>query len=113
VHKLLIWALLAIVPFTSLRMVCTDPAGGVSADTVQFQESPDCQEICARIKPPQSGSNCALVSETSLLSLVAVEGVVPVQGLPRVRSVAVLFETEFRDFYLPPVLDRQSPPPKT
>jgi hypothetical protein len=110
--KLLIWALLVVVPVTSLRVVCMDAPAEVSVRESGGSETAHCREMCARIKAAASGSNCAVTAASLVLLEAALIGLPPVQPVLRVHHVAVLFNPDHSDAYLAPELNRQSPPPK-
>ena len=113
-YKLLVWSLLAFVPFTGVRMVCLDrPA----AMTSQAYQGADCDRFCLRSDAPvqdvRSGTvECMLLAECSLLAGVSTVAVLPGQtsitfDLPE-RKQAL----ELPDYYLAPLLAHHTPPPK-
>ena len=112
-RKVLLWSLLALVPFTNLRMICFDHAG---SGAVAQAEEPDCSDFCHRKQAPvpetPSGSGCVLVAdECSFVSAVLLSLTSPTAGL--LAPLAGRFVTgEPPHLYLPPVLDRFSPPPQ-
>ena len=112
--KLLIWALLAVVPFTSLRVICIDPPADVltSESEVVLAEDPHCRELCARLKAAAAGSNCAITASSFVLLEATVIALPTAQTVLHVDGVAVPFNSERPQSYLAPALSRQSPPPK-
>lgn len=113
-RKVLLWSLLALVPFGNLRMICFDHAG--SAAVVQGAAAEDCSEFCLRDQAPppdtESESGCVLVAGgCSLLTMLVVTLAAPAPALD--APVAGLFVTPGpQQFYRPPVLDLFSPPPQ-
>lgn len=113
-HKLLVVTLIAMVPFTSLRVICVGPsAADVPPRTAQAQENGDCEEICLRSRKPDPEPNCLLLSGPCLLLLATVVTVTETgQALPRPASVTVGFAMPVPDSYVRPAIAPQSPPPK-
>lgn len=113
-RTVLVWSLLALVPFTNLRMICFDHTGSggvVRADT------PECAEICKRDQAPppsdvDSEAGCVLVAggcasvSTLLLTLCTPATVF---NLP-LTSIAVAAPS--RGLYSSPPLELFSPPPQ-
>ena len=114
-RRLLIWPLLAFVPFTGVRMVCIDrPATAVTSTAVP---GGDCDQFCLR-SSAASGSNpsaiveCMLFAEGSLLVVVSGVAVLPVQTLVEFELAPRKYASEAPDYYLAPVLARHNPPPR-
>jgi hypothetical protein len=127
----LVCALLALVPFTSLRMVCIDAHGAaaaagaaVNADAAEAaaaEAEDDCVRICARRAAPHAdvptpakpSVSCLLVADPTCQFLsTATAAVMPLEpGLP-VQYGATRLAPPATAGYLVPVLDRRSPPPR-
>jgi hypothetical protein len=126
----LVCALLALVPFTSLRMVCVDAHGAAaglavksdaSADAAAAEEGDECVRICARRSSPHADApapeapsvTCLLVADPTCQFLsTATAAIMPREpGLP-VQHRAVRLDPPAAPGYLVPALDRRSPPPR-
>jgi hypothetical protein len=126
----LVCALLALVPFTSLRMVCVDahgagaaagPAVTSDASAGAAEAGDECARICARRPAPHADApapeapsvTCLLVADPTCQFLsTATAAIMPREpGLP-VQHRAVRLDPPAAPSYLVPVLDRRSPPPR-
>ncbi|HXG54752.1 MAG TPA: hypothetical protein VNJ03_05180 [Vicinamibacterales bacterium] len=112
--KLLIWALLAIVPMTGLRMVCLDQPGGVAVPEAGASAGAECDETCALPGKAARRSTpaCMLLAESCSLILVGTVAVLPAQPAVRTLPEIVRFEYPGQTCYSAPVLAHQGPPPK-
>ena len=114
IHKLLVCALLTIVPVTGLRMICVDPPVEAKAAVSQPpQTGQDCEETCPR-KPAKrsSGPTCMLLADGCTVVLIAVVAVVPAHAPVVLRAEAAPFESALHQSYLSPTLALHAPPPK-
>lgn len=123
----LVCALLALVPFTSLRMVCVDThgagaaAGAAGPSDAAAEAEDECARICARRAVPHAdvpapaapSVTCLLVADPTCQFLsTATAAIMPREtGLP-VQHRAVRLDPPVTAGYLVPVLDRRSPPPR-
>ena len=114
IAKLLIWALLAIVPMTGLRMVCIDQPGGVAVPEARASAAAECDETCAlpRKAARRSTPACMLLADSCSLILVGTVAVLPAQPAVRTIPEIVRFEYPGRPHYIAPDLAHQGPPPK-
>ena len=114
-YKLLIWSLLAFVPFTGVRMVCIDrPAAGLPSAADQGN---DCDQFCLRSKAPaayapRANVECMLFAEGSVLVVVSGVATLSAQAPIRFELRHPTYEIEVGDRYLSPVLPHHTPPPK-
>lgn len=110
---LFVWALLAVMPASSLRIICiTSPQ---SSDDEAARASADvaCQTICSKQAHAASATRCLLVEDLSCAYAIGMPiAVLPATGtLSFVRTVERL-ETPAAATYPVPALDRTGPPPK-
>lgn len=114
IAKLFIWALLAMVPMTGLRMVCVDQPSGVAAPEAKASAAAECDETCAlpRKAPRTSLPACMLLAESCSLILVGTVAILPAQPAVRTLPESVRFEYPGRLSYMAPDLSHQGPPPK-
>jgi hypothetical protein len=112
-HKLLLWAVLALVPFAGIRVVCIDLPVEVSVPVEGQTEGHACKELCARVKAQGSGTNCVLSGGGASLLLMESVAVLPARTPLPFETVTARFDAELQDFYLAPLLARHSPPPKS
>lgn len=110
---LLVWALLAVIPASSLRIICI--TGPQSADDESARASADvaCQTICSKQAHAASATRCVLVEDPSCAYAIGMPiAVLPATvTLPFVQTVE-RFETTAAATYPVPALDRTGPPPK-
>jgi hypothetical protein len=117
--NLLVWALLAFVPFSSLRMVClnADSTGGrPEAGSVQAKEPGDddeCSRICKKRPSPPPKASCFLIADPACAFVAtAVVAVLPREAPFSAGRVATPLEPGTGDSYVAPPLVRRGPPPK-
>jgi hypothetical protein len=132
--SLLACALLALVPFSSLRMVCLDahgfgpsgrpaaaerPASAPAATDEAADAGDECSRICARrSKPPAPPAGptvtCLLIADPGCAFLTtSAVAVMPGEAVHAVRQAANPLEPSARESYFAPVLARPSPPPRS
>lgn len=120
-RKLLIWSLLAFMPFTNVRLVCVERPVGASAASVADAQS-DCDRFCLRRNAPVQGASvqgssastvdCVLLADGALLLVAGGVALVPaLQTLP-FEPATLPLERERQHFYRAPVLVHHSPPPR-
>jgi hypothetical protein len=119
-HKLAIYALLAVVPFTGLRMMCVDapearaverPVQPAGAEAVVGDH--ECQDMCPLVDTPGRGSTCLFVPDAASVLLVVVPIAIPPSPVAfDVRFVSVGLVPEFSTAYLAPTPTPQTPPPR-
>ena len=113
IHKLLVCALLAIVPVTGLRMICVDRPVEAADDETRPSDGADCDDTCARKPAKRSPApTCTLLADGCSVVLIAVVAVVPVHAPVVVRAQPSPFESRSQESYLPPSLAHLAPPPK-
>jgi hypothetical protein len=113
-RRLLIWSLLALAPFTGVRMVCVDRP---SQARVVSESSGDCDEFCLRptTRAPQDAHDamdCVLLADGAVLMVVSGVAVLPAQSAIKFIVEARPYELTVVDFYLSATLSHHSPPPK-
>jgi hypothetical protein len=113
-RRLLIWSLLALAPFTGVRMVCVDRP--VESKAVSAAAG-DCDEFCLRptARAPQDAHgdiDCVLLADGAVLMVVSGVAVLPAQPAISFIVEALPYELNVTDFYLSPTLSHDSPPPK-
>lgn len=137
--SLLVCALLALVPFSSLRMVCldahgfgpsaraavaqrpaTDAGGKADATSAAGDEDEDeCARVCARRpdrpSPPATPAvTCLLVADPTCAFLTtATVAVMPHEPALTMSQTIVPLAPVARASYLAPVLARPNPPPRS
>jgi len=110
---LLVWALLAVIPASSLRIICitgpqsSDESARASADIA-------CQTICSKQPHAASATRCLLVEDRSCAYAIGM----PIAVLPATVTLSFVqtvrrLETTAPATYPVPALDRTGPPPKT
>lgn len=113
-RTLLIWSLLALTPFAGVRMVCVQRSADVPA--VSGIDA-DCDQFCVRRgdrpgAPSRATVDCVLFGDGLLLVTFAGVAVLP-QPPATFESVAARpFALDVVNYYLSPLLSRDSPPPK-
>jgi hypothetical protein len=127
--KLLVCSLLALLPFSSLRMVCVDAhrtdAGPRPSMAAAAEEDADAEDDCTRIclhrpaaaprpvPPPSPAVTCILVPDPACDFLATTSAaLVPMQASLTVRRVFSRFEPASAAAYLAPILSRRAPPPR-
>jgi hypothetical protein len=113
-RKLLVSALLVVMPFSGMRVICLDPSAEASTAADQDEQSSDCDRICALHRPIDSGtgSNCALTADPSSLVIIAGSAVLPWKQPMQLPTVVLLQHDDISQLYLEPGLARLNPPPK-
>ena len=113
IHKLLVCALLAIVPVTGLRMICVDPPVQATDDAMRAGDGgQDCEETCTRRPKRSPGPTCMLLADGCSVVLIAVVAVVPAHAPVVVRAQPSPSEFPWQGSYLSPSLVHPAPPPK-
>ena len=123
-RTLVLSALIAIMPFSGMRVICIDsPADpGSTSPAVQTETGSECERLCPLHQPatarsaPSSSENesdCALSPDSSFVSSVFAGVAVsrPGEPLQVPQAVAVLYADSSR-FPLEPELAHFGPPPK-
>lgn len=112
-RKLLISALLLIMPFSGMRVICLEPAGEPSGLGDHAESGTDCDRICALHRPDGGEqSSCALTADASALMMFACAAVLPSQQPMRAPVVVFVHDEDAPQLYLEPGLAQLSPPPK-
>jgi len=122
-RTLLACALLALVPLTSVRMVCFDAhataaratAAADASDEAIRQAERECERVCKRHAAPQAPApvSCALIPDPSCSFLAAgAVAVVPREVLAPAPAAWRPFEVTPRSDYRSPILPLHAPPPR-
>jgi hypothetical protein len=107
---LIVWALLGVIPASSLRIICVSSAEASGGDSARTPADVACQTIC--VKQGQA-TRCLLVEDLSCAYAVGM----PIAVLPPTVTMSFVrtaerFETAVPATYDVPTLDRAGPPPK-
>jgi hypothetical protein len=112
-RTLLLCALIALMPFSGMRVVCVEtPVAETDAGT-PVDPASECERLCPLHQPPSDdGSDCALSADG--LSVIAFAGVAVVQADEPAPApdVARVEYAESPRFVPEPALPRFGPPPK-
>ena len=115
---LLVWALLALVPFSGVRMLCLDRAGigarvRPSAAAVRPEDAAACRKTCALHAHPAPKPACVLVADAACAFLMGIApAVVPVSPGLSIARMAARVELIPSDSYRSLVLSPPGPPPR-
>ena len=114
IRKLVLGTLLAIMPFSGLRVIYVDSPADVSRSSPRNEEGADCARLCPLHQPSrtESGSECALSADASLQSLFASVAIPLPQEPPQVPLVVAHTCSDSPGFYLEPALAHLGPPPR-
>ena len=119
--------LLLLVPLSSLRLVCLDAHAESAAarpaadrdpgDPSSAEADDECRRVCMRRQapppPPQPTTTCALIPDPTCTYLAsAVTAVMPREPVMPAVATVCRVESIVTDDYLPPVLPKDSPPPR-
>jgi len=112
-------ALLALVPFTSVRMVCFEAhAAGTAADASDEairEAERECERVCKRhaAPPPPAPVSCALIPDPGCSFLTAgAVAVMPREPLAPAPAAWRPFEVMPASDYRSPTLPLHAPPPR-
>jgi len=122
-RTLLACALLALVPLTSVRMVCFDAHAAASRATTAADASEEairqaereCERVCKRHAAPQAPApvSCVLIPDPSCSFLAAgAVAVVPREPLAPAPAAWRPFEVTPPSDYRSPILPLHAPPPR-
>jgi hypothetical protein len=115
IRRALACILLTLVPFTGIRVVCTDGTGTRPAALAEAPAA-DCDDFCLRRNAPAGVpaalADCLLVADGSLLLVMSGVAVLPTPPAIRIDRGVVPIDTPAAAIYRPPALARLSPPPK-
>ena len=118
-RKLSVLALLFVLPFGGMRMICADAPSTAhdpekTAFATQTTQDADCERICALHKPGDSGNeHCSLTGgDSALVMAIGVGGMTANHAVAPAPATADHAYLEFTPIYLEPALTLQSPPPK-
>jgi hypothetical protein len=114
ISKIFVWALLAIIPLTGLKMICVAAPANASTTAASSDGSEECGDMCPRKPAHRSAApGCVLVADDCTIELVGVIAVLPL-------APPVTFQLQARSFSFPPApapsapaLSQPSPPPKS
>jgi hypothetical protein len=119
-------ALLLVLPFGGIRVICVEAPADPSGSAASQNEQPlsDCERMCPFHPPAETssvtahssdsgdGSDCALSSDGSGLSIVATVAVVRPHQPLQVPVTVSLVIAEAPQLYAEPALALLGPPPK-
>ena len=108
-RNLALIALLVVMPFSGMRVICVDAAAPTDTDTRS-----DCEQLCARhhLSGTGSTSNCTLSTDSSSLIVFASTAAVgPEEPLSAPPVVSAVF-TDSTQCCPEPELAHRVPPPK-
>jgi len=118
-------ALLVVLPFSGMRVICIDSPQDVSGSTGRAETVSDCERLCPLHRPsetapavpaapsgPEDDSDCALSTDASSLSISASIAVQRPREPLQVPLVVSDAPAESHRFYLEPELAHLAPPPK-
>jgi hypothetical protein len=116
---LLVWALLAFMPLSNLRMVCiyaestgARPASG-SVRAADAADDDACSRICKKRPAATPAASCFLIADPSCAFVAAAAvAVMPRESSFSIDRVAVPIQPGTVNRYIAPSLVRHSPPPK-
>lgn len=121
-RRVVLWALVAVLPFSGMRVMCIDPPAAATSSieradetsaTGHAEHTSECDRLCPL--PRRSANDdrdCALTVDGSLLIMVAGGAVFPIQEPPRAPATARHRFSDPPQLYLEPGLARLNPPPK-
>ncbi len=124
-RKLVLAALLVVLPFSGMRVVCVDSPTPVSGSAASTETVVDCERLCP-LHPPsdtpamtpgtrsgtETGSDCALSTDGASFSILATVAVLwPHESLEVPLAVSAVSAASPR-FYLDPELAHVAPPPR-
>ena len=118
--RLIICALVAIMPFAGVRVVCFNPDTAARQTAALRQQAADPQELCGKMCPrvhrtqaAPAQTRCGLVADSMCGFLLdAIVGLMP-PLVPSSESPTVTpIDGIRRDFYVAPMLALLTPPPK-
>ena len=116
-RTLLACALLALVPLTSVRMVCFEahaPAVNAADEAIRKAER-ECERVCKRHVAPQAPApvSCVLVPDPSCSFLAAAAvAVMPREALAPAAAAWRPFQPALASDYRSPILPLHAPPPR-
>jgi hypothetical protein len=108
-RNLVLSALLVVMPFSGMRVICVDAAAPADTDTRS-----DCEQMCARhhLSGTGSTSNCTLSTDSSsLIVFASTVAAVPEEPLSAPLVVSPVF-TDSTQCCPEPELAHRVPPPK-
>ena len=119
--RLIICALLCVVPFASVRVVCFNAETAARQNAVLRQQPPsapvECERMCSRaahrVQPPPVHTTCALVANPTCGFLMdAAVAVMPAPAQAPASSPMNPVVAIGHDSYVAPLLALLTPPPK-
>lgn len=124
-RRLALGALLVVLPFSGIRVICIDSPVDVSGSTAPTETLTDCERLCPLQRPSdtpsitagpssstKSDSDCALSPGASSISLSASIAVLRPHEPLQVPLAVSAAPAESPRFYLEPELAHLAPPPK-
>jgi hypothetical protein len=110
---LLVWALLAVIPASSLRIICISAPQSSDDEAALTSADVACQTICSKQAHAASASRCLLVEDLSCAYAIGM----PIAVLPATVTLSFVRTVERLEMAAPatypvPALDRTGPPPK-
>lgn len=110
----LLWALIAVMPFGGLRVMCVQaPLAAPSA--AQHEHGSDCERLCPLPEPvarSAGGSECSLAVDNSLVVIAAAVATSPIEEAAPAIVAAPHDFIDHPSLYHAPGLPRTTPPPE-
>lgn len=116
-RKFVPWALLLVLPFSGIRVICIDSPTDVSGSSARTEHGSDCERLCplhesASNDSSENDPDCSLSADASSLSVFASITIPRPQELLQITLRAVATYADSPRFYIEPGLAHLSPPPK-
>lgn len=121
-RSVLLWALVAVMPFSGMRVMCIDPPMSRPVPVEQAEQAAapapaehasDCDRLCPfPRRTADDDAECIVNVAPSSLIVIAGIGLFQVQEAPRARAAPRYHFADSPQMYLDPALTRLNPPPK-
>ena len=115
IRTLVLGTLVAILPFSGMRVICIDATADTSSATEVSAGDADCERLCARhhVASTTTGATCALSTDPCALMVFACTvGVGPEEPSSALRLDVSAVPVDAQRFCLDPEVARRVPPPK-
>jgi hypothetical protein len=117
IRRVLLSALVAIMPFSGMRVMCIDVDAPLAETTApSHAHTSDCERLCPlppAVADSGSKSDCAMSVDGALIVMTAVIAVSPVQAPVQAPSRISHQFAEPSQLVLDPALVQPNPPPET
>ena len=114
IRKVLLWALVAVMPFSGMRVMCVDAPLAATTPGGQAHTS-DCERLCPLPEAAArsgSESDCAMTVDSSLIIMAGAIAVFPVHQSLSAPAFVQYEAADRPTFYLEPGLAHPNPPPE-